>query len=248
MIGDLAPRCLAEKLSAPRPLVRVAGALYAPPLPGKTSAWLAWPGSLTRRTLDRVEARARRDGARTLTLGGPPGNYVVTGADPALEPEVCAFFEAHGYARAGMHLDLVVRTRRHASDPAVERCAAGDEALPWIAEHFAAAWAMEAERALASSGLFVLRGERGALVGFAAHSGNRAWEATFGPVGVVPEARGAGAGRRLSATVLADLAARGHAKATVPWVDAATAAFYQRFCEVVRRTERVTLRRTLEAG
>ena len=248
MTGDLAPRCLAEKLSPPRPLVRVAGALYAPPLPGKTSAWLAWPAALTRRMLDRVEARARRDGARSLTLGGPPGNYVVTGVDPALEPEVCAFFEAHGYARAGMHLDLVVRTRKHTIDPAVERCATGDEALPWIAEHFTAAWAMEAERALASQGLFVLRGEGGALVGFAAHSGNRAWEATFGPVGVVPAARGAGAGRRLSATVLADLAARGHTKATVPWVDAATAAFYGGFCEVVRRTERVTLRRTFEAG
>ena len=48
--------------------------------------------------------------------------------------------------------------------------------------------------------------------------------------------------------MLADLAARGHTKATVPWVDAATAAFYGGFCEVVRRTERVTLRRTFEAG
>jgi GNAT superfamily N-acetyltransferase len=248
MIGDLSPQCLAEKLAPPRPLVRVAGALYAPPLPGKGSAWLAWPGSLTKRMLDRVEARARRDGAKTLTVGGPPGNYVTTGIDPQLDPEACAFFEAHGYERVSTHLDLVVRTRKHTIDAAAERCTSGDAVLPWIAEHFAAAWAMEAERALGGGGLFVLRGAGGGLVGFAAHSGNRAWEGRFGPVGVVPEARGAGAGRRLSATVLADLAARGHAKAVVPWVDAATAKFYRRFCEVVRKTEIVTLRRTLVVG
>jgi GNAT superfamily N-acetyltransferase len=198
--------------------------------------------------LARVEARARRDGARSLTVGGPPGNYVVTGLDPANDAEAVAFFEAHGYARAGAHFDLVVRTRGHRADPAVERCAAGEGVLPWIAEQFAPAWAMEAERALASGGLFALRGAGGALAGFAAHSGNRAWEATFGPVGVAHGARGAGAGRRLCATVLADLAARGRAEATVPWVDAETVRFYGGFCEVKRRDARVTLRRTWDAG
>jgi GNAT superfamily N-acetyltransferase len=248
MTGDLAPTCLDEKLAPPRPLVPLGPALYAPPLVPGATAWLAWLGVLDVDVLDVVEARARADGARALTVGGPPGNYVLSGLDPVGDREAVSFFVSQGYGAVASHVDLVVRTRDHCADPEVFRCVEPRGVFAWIERTFSRAWSMEAQRAHRHGGLFVLPAPGGSLQGFVAHSGNRVWEGTFGPVGVVPHGRGHGAGRRLTATALADLAARGHQTAVVPWVEPATVGFYARFCEVLASTSRVLLRRTWEMG
>ncbi len=239
--GSLPPEALREKLSPPRPLSLVAGALYAAPLASSSTAWLAWLPDGASAALDAVIERARADGARRLAAGGPPGNYLATGVDPA-DGGLIELLCSKGFHEAGRHLDLAVSTAGHSMGGCVER--ADDEALAWVASTFAEAWAMEARRALAHAGLFVVRDREG-LAGFACHSGNRAWEATFGPVGVAPRARGSGLGRALASAALADLAARGFEVATVPWVDVATARFYESFCAVRSREERVELRARL---
>lgn len=240
-MGPLSPEALLEKLSEPRALQFVEGALYAPPLAGSTVAWLAWlPDTFT--ALDAVIERAHRDGARALAFGGPPGNYLVSGAD-ARDERLCEALESKGFRVSAGHCDLVVSTVEHATFDDVER-ADDDASVAWIAETFARAWGFEASRARSRGGLFVTRVD-GALAGFACHSGNRAWEATFGPIGVAERARGGGVGRRLAATVLRDLAARGFDEATVPWVDGATVRFYESFCTVRSRVTRVAYRLTL---
>ncbi len=241
-MGPLSPEALREKVSEPRALRHVEGALYAPPLAGATVAWLAWLVEGDERSLDAVIERARRDGARALQVGGPPGNYVASGVD-ARDEGLRRSLESKGFCAIGEHLDLVVATAGHGAHNDVARVD-GDEALAWIADTFARAWGFEASRARSHGGLFVTRRE-GALAGFACHSGNRAWEPTFGPIGVHARARGGGAGRRLAETVLCDLAARGFDEATVPWVDAATVRFYESFCTVRSRVARVAYRRTL---
>lgn len=240
-MGPLSPEALREKLSEPRALQHCEGALYAPPLAGSTLAWLAWAAD-DLAAVDAVIDRARRDGARSLQVGGPPGNYLVSGVD-ARDAHLCNALESKGFRAVGEHFDLVVATAGQRAHDDVAR-EDSDAALAWIAATFARAWAFEAERARAHGGLFVTRRE-GALAGFACHSGNRAWESTFGPIGVAERARGGGAGRRLAATVLADLAARGFDEATVPWVDAATVRFYETFCSVRSRVARVAYRWTL---
>lgn len=240
-MGPLSPEALREKLSPPRALEHLDGALYAPPLAGSTVAWLAWLSD-DLAAVDTVIARARGDGARALQVGGPPGNYLVSGVDAGAK-SICNALESKGFRAIGEHVDLVVATAGHGGFDDVARVD-DDEVLPWITETFARAWGFEAWRARARGGLFVTRRE-GALAGFACHSGNRAWEATFGPIGVAARARGGGVGRRLASTVLGDLAARGFDAATVPWVDGATVRFYETFCTVRARVARVAYRLTL---
>lgn len=240
--APLSPEAWREKLSPPRPLERVAGGLYARPLEGARTAWIAWLPDDSEAALDVIISRAKADGARALAVGGPPGNYVASGVDAA-DAELCASLEARGFSSRSRHLDLVVATGGHGADPRVVR---SDDAafVARVGASFAAAWAMEATRALTHGGLFVAtRG--GAFLGFACHSGNRAWSSTFGPIGVAPEARGGGLGRALASTALADLAARGHGEALVPWVDVETARFYESFCEVLSRSWREEYRLAL---
>ncbi len=237
--GPLSAEALREKLAPPRPLERVAGALYARPLEGARVAWIAWFPEDLDAALDALATRARGDGARTLAAGGPPGNYLASGVDPD-DRELCEALESKGFVVTARHLDLVVSTAGHGPDHRVER-AEGGEVIARIAEAFTSTWAMEAERARSHGGVFVARrGET--FLGFACHSGNRAWGASFGPIGVTPEARGAGIGRALASAALGDLARRGHAEALVPWVDGETARFYESFCAVLSRAWRAEYR------
>jgi GNAT superfamily N-acetyltransferase len=245
IVGTLSAEALREKRSPPRALEPIAGALYARPLEGASSAWLAWLPDDAAVALDAVIERAHRDGARTLTVGGPPGNYLASGVDPEAI-DLCEMLAAKGFRETGRHLDLTVSTAGHGVDARVERAVDG-ESLGWIASSFARAWAMEAERALAHGGLYVVR-DGASWAGFACHSGNRAWEATFGPIGVMGAHRGGGLGRRLASAALAGLAARGFEEARVPWVDVDTARFYESFCAVRDRVWRAEYRMVFARG
>jgi len=234
---------LAEKLRPPRALTLVGGSLMAGPAEGSRTAWLAWWDG-DARSLEAVMARARELGATRLTAGGPPGNYVDSGVD-ASDAER---FAAAGFATRGGHVDLRVETTvavRAVAGAEVVRGAG--EVIELIGERFGAAWAWEATRALSHDGLFAARSHEGDWLGFAAHSGNLAHRGTFGPIGVFDEARGMGLGAALATTVLADLRARGHREATVPWVAPETESFYARLATVMARRERLVMTRELGA-
>lgn len=233
MDGPLDARLLAEKLAPPRALLRLPGALYAPPLEGGSVAWLAWLDTRDDDVLRGVIARAHADRARTLGACGPPGNYIASGVD-LRDTVTCAWLEARGFRVRHRHLELVVDTGGHHTCGAVIRCR-DRSVLDAVARTFSCAWALEAERSLAHDGLFVARTPDNALAGIAAHSGNRAYLGTFGPIGVTATSRGTGLGRALASTALADLAARGFATATVHWIDDDARGFYHRLCRV--RTE-----------
>ena len=240
MIAGLDAATLAEKLRPPRALTVVEGALLAEPAAGSTTAWLAWwsgaPASLA-----AVIARARAVGAARLTVGGPPGNYVESGVDAEDTVRVAALLAA-GYTPREAHLDLRVRTRvapSAADAPIVRRC--GDDLGDAVGAAFGAGWAWEAARARSHGGVFVARADDGALQGFAAHSGNLAHRGTFGPVGVLPAARGRGLGAALTRAVFVDLRARGFDEAVVPWVATGTVGFYGSLVTILGRTSRLVL-------
>lgn len=239
-----------EKTTPPRALDVVGDALYGAPSPGSRRAWLAWlwvPDEARgrgrgRATLDAVVARAKADGATKLTAGGPPGNYVCSGVDR--DAPVRGFLVREGFVVDGAHLDLTVDPRGLVGDPTVSR--GGDEGdLAAIERAFGVGWAHECRRAREHDGLFVHRGSDGALAGFVAHSGNRVRDGVFGPVGVMPDARGGGLGARLTRTALADLAARGHASVVVPWVAPETARFYRKIVRVTNELPRESLSRAV---
>lgn len=246
---------LVEKRSPPRPLVALDHGLYGAPLAGGSRAWAAWlwvPPTQRGRglgvaTLRAMVALAQRDGARSITAGGPPGDYALSGVD-ARNTRTLDWLARRGFTERDRRLDLTVATRPSPPHPAVARCDARELAAVcgWIAAHFADAWAMEAARSAARDGLFVAR-DGAALVGFAAHSGSLADRGTFGPIGVLPEGRGAGVGRALAERVFADLYARGFERAVVPWVAPATARFYRAFAEVIGEVERRSLTLDLTA-
>lgn len=231
---------LAEKLRPPRALTALGGSLFAEPAEGSTTAWLAW-WSGAPDELAEVIARARSAGATRLTAGGPPGNYVESGVDASDAHRVAALLAA-GFTTRGEHLDLRVGTAvapRQCPDATVAR--SEDDLGALIAPAFGSAWQWEAERALSHRGLFSAHSIEGDWLGFAAHSGNLAHRGTFGPIGVLPSARGRGVGVALATAVFADLHARCFDEATVPWVAAETVAFYESMVGLRGRTRRLAM-------
>ncbi|MFO0606214.1 MAG: GNAT family N-acetyltransferase [Polyangiales bacterium] len=234
----------AEKLREPFALREGDGFLYRPPARRGATASLAWifdrdPDAALRRACDRAEA----DGAATLYVGGPPGNYLVSGADERDAP----WFRARGFAEGSAHVDLVVDARAARPDARVVRPEDVDGALAWVELGFGVHWRAEAARAASRDGLWVTRDDEG-VAGFVAIGGNNADAGTFGPVGVAPRARGRGLGEALTGTALHALAAEGFAEVTVPWVEAGTARFYARVATVLREVRRVRLARRFPAN
>lgn len=252
MALGLAPAVLAEKLRGPRALVQVGDSLYGPPRQGSAVAWAAWvyvhPAQRRRglgaAQLDALEARARADGATSLRLGGPPGNYCVPGLCDQV-PGLAAALARRGYTPLSQSVDLVVDVGGCAPGerPALRDGDAHD--LGWIASHFSPGWADECARALASGGVRVATDTAGAPLGFAAWGGNLTSLGRFGPVGVLPAARGRGLGATLSRVAFAALAAQGFARVTVPWVNAETVAFYAGLVPIVGRATHTLYARAL---
>jgi GNAT superfamily N-acetyltransferase len=230
-----------EKLSPPRPLRALDGFLYGPPQRAGAAAFLAWifdpdPDA----ALPRAVAHARHDGASALYAGGPPGNYLVSGVDAHTRE----WLLARGFEARSAHVDLCVDPRGQSLDP---RVAPPDDlaaALAFVTETFGAHWGAEALRASTRDGLRVTRDDHG-LTGFVAAGGNNADAGTFGPVGVIPRARGHGLGEALTRAALHLLAAQGFDEVTIPWVDRALVPFYARVARVLREDPRAWMRRDL---
>lgn len=231
-----------EKLAPPRPLVEIPGGLYGPPRHPGGPAWLAWIFDDPEAVVEDAARRAARDGAGRLLLGGPPGNYVVSGVDDAHRPR----FTELGFRATAEHVDLVVDPRVEGDAGEVEAVDDPASLCAWVEARFGAAWSEECARA-GRGRLFVAR-VGGEVVGFSAAGGNNAALGTFGPVGVLPEVRGRGLGASLTRAALRALAAQGFQEVTVPWVAPATAAFYASLATVLSSRRRATLARPLRTG
>lgn len=164
---------------------------------------------------------------RRVVVGGPPEGYLFCGLDPG--EALALALAAAGFRPIAAHVDLVARPARAAPDPRVRRAQAAErEALSaWVGVHFSRAWAAEVSRALEGQGAVFVTGTPGGYLGFSAHSGHNAAAGTFGPLGVLPLARGQGLGIALARAALSDLAARGFACVTIPWVATEMVAFYR---------------------
>ncbi len=250
MTHDLDAEIMQEKRLPPRPLSDLGGVLYGPPEAPSRWAYIAWLDRADPlRALDKAKTAAREDQATTLWVGGPPGNYVYAGV---AETDTAAreTYASLGFRERERCVDLTVIPSDSAVSPDVFRVPCRDTAnvVEWIADVFARGWAHEAQRAANHDALFVARDRNGQFTGFAAHSGNNVAWGTFGPVGVISSARGAGLGQRLSLAALSDLHHRGHERVTVPWVAASTVPFYARMVAVVGEVLRIRYALDLTAG
>lgn len=189
--------------------------------------------------LDALTRDLRRRGATSLRVGEAAPNYLTPGVDVRYEAAP-AFFAAHGLRETGEAVNLGVdlgredwatgddEARLGAAGVSIRRATGADRpALATLLDAHWPAWQPEADAAMRNrppSLHLALRD--GAVLGFAAHSATNAPLGWFGPMGTAPEARGLGVGAVLLRRCLADLAAGGHAHATIAW--AAALPFYER--------------------
>lgn len=177
-----------------------------------------------------------------------PGNYFHPGLDPRYTEALC-FVESLGYSRfkdcanliapLDCEFDVAGEIARLAREGiTIRRAASSDAALlgEFFQHDFGEDWKYEAGLGLANSPPSLhLAIERGAIIGFSAHSTqNREW-GFFGPMGTTPAARGKGVGRAVLWLCLNDLRAAGHRAAVIPWVG--PISFYHRWAGA--RVERV---------
>jgi len=200
------------------------------------------------RTLVRAaEQWAGERGATALVVGAAAPVYLFTGVDSTWTEALCCF-EALGYSRLAVELDLVCPTRPSTRPPVpqgvvIERVQDDAQVADLVAWADATwpQWTAELERAAAAGTVVVARdaGSTGAVVGAAAHSVGRL--GVVGPVAVDPDRHGGGVGAALMAAALADLSAAGLDRAEIAWVS--TVRFYVRACGArVERTSIVLVR------
>jgi GNAT superfamily N-acetyltransferase len=201
---------------------------------------------LARRLVHEAERWAATRGATQLVVGAGAPVYLFTGVDSTWTEALCCF-EALGYRREAVELDLVCPTRPSTRTPVPEGVVlerVGDDAraaaLAAWSERLWPQWSAELERAAAAGTAVVAReGADGPILGAAAHSVGRL--GVIGPVAVDPARHGGGVGAALVAAVLADLSAAGLDRAEIAWVS--TVRFYVRACGArVGRTSVVLVR------
>jgi len=105
------------------------------------------------------------------------------------------------------------------------------EVIAWIEQQFGAAWAGEAEVALANrpSTLLIAQRDDAALLGFVAYDATA--RGMLGPIGVADDVRRLGTGAALLRAALADMRAAGYAYAVAGAVG--PAGFFQRVAGAV---------------
>jgi mycothiol synthase len=163
------------------------------------------------------------------TIAAEPGNYFTPGVVDT-DTETLQFLRNRGYREKGFTHNLEAELDR--LPPATARRARPDErdrVLAFIERQFGRIWRFETAPAFDADppAIFVVE-EHGEIAGFAAHDANNRGLGFFGPTGVDASLRGRGHGRRLLLASLADLRARGHTRAIIPWTDAIE--FYERSC------------------
>jgi mycothiol synthase len=175
-----------------------------------------------RRLLDEATAWAFDNGASFLTIGAAPPWYLWPGIDVRwMAGQVLAESAGFRLDGAAMNMSCPTSVRLPApGDVVLRRVVSDDDARSVVAlceRAFQPAWRHEAARGIehgACHGAF--DAATGALLGFAAHSVNRAgW---FGPTGVDPERQRRGVGGPLLAACLLDLKVAGFDRCEISWI------------------------------
>jgi GNAT superfamily N-acetyltransferase len=175
-----------------------------------------------RRLLDDATAWAFDNGATYVTIGAAPPWYLWAGIDlrwtPGLVLAESAGFHVHG---AAVNLSCPTSARIPAPPGVTIRRVVDDgdahEVVELCRRAFAPAWQKEAGRGIEHGACHAAFDDAdGALVGFAAHSVNRAgW---FGPTGVDPDRQRRGVGAPLLAACLQDLQVAGFDRCEISWI------------------------------
>lgn len=175
-----------------------------------------------RRLLDDATAWAFDNGAQYLTIGAAPPWYLWAGIDlrwtPGLVLAESAGFKVHG---AAVNLSCATSVRIPPPDGVTVRRVVDDtdvrEVIELCRRSFAPAWQKEAGRGIEHGACHAAFDDTdGALLGFAAHSVNRAgW---FGPTGVDPQRQRGGVGGPLLAACLQDLQVAGFDRCEISWI------------------------------
>lgn len=165
-----------------------------------------------------LRAAEDRLATSTLYVGGEAPFYLWPGVD-AMCTDALAFFEARGFLRAGVELNMTCPAAHVAAPPpgiCIDRVADGGRAIEFVRAQWPH-WVPEAERAIELGTCFVAtEGDDGGVVGFIGHSVNRrGW---LGPMGTVPVKQGGGVGTALVAAVCADARAAGRTSVEIAWV------------------------------
>lgn len=179
-----------------------------------------------RALLRHAEDQVFGDGAVEAQIGWESPFYLFPGVDVRWTP-MLALAESEWFERA--HVVLVFGcavTSEHtealgrdlAASALTVRPVSADDLPGLVAEaelHYPF-WTAALERAVARGTAWAALDDAGRPAGFSCHSvSRRAW---VGPVAVLPDHRGRGAGRALLAAALADLRAAGHERARLEWV------------------------------
>ena len=176
---------------------------------------------LGRSLLDAASAWAFDAGASSVVLGGWAPFYLWPGVDVRFT-RMLALAESAGFRETGAALNLTCPTSyRQAAPEGVDVRRAlepldADAVLAFCASSFPA-WVPEVARGLEHGCCHVATDvASGGVLGFAAHSVNRAgW---FGPTGVDPAARGRGVGGALLAACCRDLQIAEYAECEISWI------------------------------
>ena len=163
-----------------------------------------------------LEAAVGRLGTSDVVVGGEAPFYLWPGVD-ARWTEALAFFEARGFARVGVELNMTCSASHTAEPPSgvsVTRVDNADAVLAFVGASWPN-WVDEARRAVELGTCFVAT-DSAEVVGFIGHSVNRVgW---LGPMGTVPLRQGGGVGTALVAAVCADARAAGRDEVEIAWV------------------------------
>ncbi|MCA9239921.1 MAG: GNAT family N-acetyltransferase [Planctomycetales bacterium] len=176
-----------------------------------------------------AEGHLAEQGCREVRAAESAPNYLTPGVDERYQ-EAAQFFPSRGYARLGEAVNMTVALQGNSlletprqSLPGgcrIERAASGDQAavLTLLREHWPA-WEHEVLAALANAPpTLLLAWEDVRVVGFSAYECNNRGTGWFGPMGVAPQARGRGLGRRLLLLCLEEMSLLGFQQAIIPWV------------------------------
>jgi GNAT superfamily N-acetyltransferase len=179
----------------------------------------------------RGVATALLEAGRDWLSGQGASDDVVVGAEapfylwPGVDTrwtEALSFFEAAGFARAGVEMNMTCSAAHMADPPAgvgIGRVSADDDSaaacLAFVGQHWPN-WVAEAQRGIDLGTCFLALDDDGEAVGFIAHSVNRVgW---LGPMGTDPVKQRGGVGTALVAAVCADARAAGRDAVEVAWV------------------------------
>ena len=175
-----------------------------------------------RRLLDQATAWAFDNGATSLVIGAAPPWYLWPGIDLRWTAGL-VLAESAGFEPWTVAVNLTCPTSVRVAAPdgvALRRVMDDDDAAAVVdlcRRHFAPAWQHEARRGIEHGACHAaFDAGTGDLLGFAAHSVNRAgW---FGPTGVDPNRQRRGVGGPLLAACLLDLKVAGFDRCEIAWI------------------------------